>query len=106
VFFWLVDDQLKCEAWLRDDAEKPRDSEKSWWLHSFMGTSGKDNLDWEYPFAEGRLFILNLRAGIEGFHLTVDGRHVSSFPYHSVKLLSFSGSFLSMCKVFVLYKMP
>jgi hypothetical protein len=46
-----------------------------------MGRSEKGTLEWRYPFSEGHLFILNLRAGADGFHLSVDGRHISSFPY-------------------------
>ncbi|XP_020268940.1 hydroxyproline O-galactosyltransferase GALT2-like isoform X2 [Asparagus officinalis] len=38
-------------------------------------------MTWPFPFAEGRLFILTLRAGVEGYHINVGGRHVTSFPY-------------------------
>lgn len=38
--------------------------------------------DRRYPFKEGKLFSLTLTAGSEGYHVAVDGRHVSSFPYH------------------------
>ncbi|GFQ07841.1 probable beta-1 3-galactosyltransferase 19 [Phtheirospermum japonicum] len=30
----------------------------------------------------GKLFVLTLSAGLEGYHVNVDGRHVTSFPYH------------------------
>ncbi|PPR82854.1 hypothetical protein GOBAR_AA37865 [Gossypium barbadense] len=32
---------------------------------------------------EGRLFVLTLSAGLEGYHVNVDGRHVTSFPYRT-----------------------
>ncbi|XP_039036210.1 hydroxyproline O-galactosyltransferase GALT2-like [Hibiscus syriacus] len=32
---------------------------------------------------EGRLFILILRAGIDGYHINVGGRHVTSFAYRT-----------------------
>jgi hydroxyproline O-galactosyltransferase 2/3/4/5/6 len=40
--------------------------------------------DWSYPFVEGRLFVPTLSAGLEGYHVSVDGRHVTSFPYRTV----------------------
>jgi hypothetical protein len=30
------------------------------------------------------LFVLNLSAGFEGYHVSIDGRHVTSFPYHTI----------------------
>ncbi|KAK3149676.1 hypothetical protein QOZ80_3AG0220800 [Eleusine coracana subsp. coracana] len=36
---------------------------------------------WPYPFVEGELFVLTLNAGLEGYHVHVDGKHVTSFPY-------------------------
>jgi len=77
----LVDGQLKCEKWLREDDSKPQDSKKSWWLNRSIGHSGEESLVWDYPFAEGRLFVLTISAGLEGFHLMIDGRHITSFPY-------------------------
>ncbi len=80
----VVDGQLKCEKWLREDDSKPQDSKKSWWLNRSMGHSGEESLVWDYPFAEGRLFVLTISAGLEGFHLMIDGRHITSFPYRLV----------------------
>ena len=45
-------------------------------------------IDWPYPFAEGRLFVLTVSAGLEGYHINVDGRHVTSFPYRTVSTRS------------------
>ncbi|KAF3583559.1 hypothetical protein F2Q69_00027495 [Brassica cretica] len=48
-----------------------------------MGRRRKITLDWPYPFAEGKLFVLTLRAGMEGYHISVNGRHITSFPYRT-----------------------
>ena len=45
-------------------------------------------IDWPFPFAEGRLFVLTVSAGLEGYHINVDGRHITSFPYRTVSTLS------------------
>ncbi|XP_024385161.1 hydroxyproline O-galactosyltransferase GALT6 isoform X2 [Physcomitrium patens] len=76
-----VDGLPKCEKWLRDDGKKPASTQKSWWLGRLVGRSDKETLEWEYPLSEGREFVLTIRAGVEGFHVTIDGRHISSFPY-------------------------
>lgn len=78
-----VDGLPKCEKWLRGDDKKPASTQKSWWLGRLVGHSDKETLEWEYPLSEGREFVLTIRAGVEGFHLTIDGRHISSFPYRA-----------------------
>ena len=70
---------MKCERWKRDD-----ESKKTWWLKRLMGGRKKITHDWPYPFGEGKLFVLTLRAGMEGYHISVDGRHITSFPYRTV----------------------
>lgn len=55
-----------------------------------MGRKKVVPLDWPYPFAEGKLFVLTISAGLEGYHITVDGRHVTSFPYRTVSTLIIS----------------
>ncbi|EEE62846.1 hypothetical protein OsJ_17649 [Oryza sativa Japonica Group] len=50
------------------------------WLNRLIGQK-EMNFDWPYPFVEGRLFVLTISAGLEGYHVNVDGRHVTSFPY-------------------------
>lgn len=37
-----------------------------------------------FPFKQGYLAIATLRVGWEGFHMTVDGKHVTSFAYRAV----------------------
>ncbi|WOH10500.1 hypothetical protein DCAR_0729969 [Daucus carota subsp. sativus] len=78
-----VDDQLKCEKWIRDDDNHSEESKTTWWLNRLIGRTKKVTVDWPYPFAEEKLFVLTLSAGLEGYHVNVDGRHVTSFPYRT-----------------------
>ncbi|XWS22516.1 hypothetical protein CRYUN_Cryun29cG0042900 [Craigia yunnanensis] len=78
-----VDGQVKCEKWIRDDDNGWEESKATWWLNRLIGRKQKVALDWPYPFAEGKLFVLTLRSGLEGYHVNVDGRHVTSFPYRT-----------------------
>lgn len=91
VFFVIVDGEVKCERWKRDDDDGGNngdgfdESKKTWWLNRLMGRRKKMiTHDWAYPFAEGKLFVLTLRAGMEGYHISVNGRHITSFPYRTV----------------------
>ncbi|KAL6983562.1 Hydroxyproline O-galactosyltransferase galt6 [Sarracenia purpurea var. burkii] len=78
-----VDGQVKCEKWIRDDDNHSEESKTTWWLNRLIGRTTKVTVDWPYPFVEDKLFVLTLRAGLEGYHLNVDGRHVTSFPYRT-----------------------
>ncbi|OMP01001.1 hypothetical protein CCACVL1_03205 [Corchorus capsularis] len=78
-----VDGEVKCEKWIRDDDNGSEESKATWWLNRLIGRKKKVALDWPFPFAEGKLFVLTLRAGLEGYHVNVDGRHVTSFPYRT-----------------------
>jgi hypothetical protein len=75
---------VKCEKWIRDDEERSEQSKTSWWLNRLIGRTKKVSVDWPYPFVEDRMFVLTLTAGMEGYHVNVDGRHVTSFPYRTV----------------------
>ncbi|XP_051146070.1 hydroxyproline O-galactosyltransferase GALT6 [Andrographis paniculata] len=76
-----VDGQVKCEKWIRDDDNRSEESKVTWWLKRLIGKTKKVSIDWPYPFTENKLFVLTLVAGFEGYHISVDGRHISSFPY-------------------------
>ncbi|WCJ21764.1 Galactosyltransferase family protein [Euphorbia peplus] len=78
-----VDGQVKCEKWLRDDDSNSEDSKASWWLNRLIGRKKKILYNWPFPFAEGKLFVLTISAGLEGYHINVDGRHITSFPYRT-----------------------
>ncbi|KAM1786358.1 hypothetical protein ACFX12_039148 [Malus domestica] len=77
-----VDGQVKCEKWIRDDDSRSVETKATWWLSRLVGRTKKVPVDWPYPFAEKKLFVLTLTAGLEGYHVNVDGRHVTSVPYH------------------------
>jgi len=78
-----LDGLVKCEKWIRDDDQRSEESKTAWWLNRLIGQKEEVNFDWPYPFVEGRLFVLTLSAGLEGYHVSVDGRHVTSFPYRT-----------------------
>ncbi|XP_016443763.1 hydroxyproline O-galactosyltransferase GALT6 [Nicotiana tabacum] len=79
-----VDGQVKCEKWIRDDDDHSEESKAMWWLKRLIsGRTKKVSIDWPYPFVENKLFVLTLSAGLEGYHINVDGRHITSFPYRT-----------------------
>lgn len=83
-----MDSLVKCEKWIRDDENGSDESKITWWLNRLIGRTPKRmDVDWAFPFAEGKLFVLTLRASLEGYHVNVDGRHVTSFPYRLVSYL-------------------
>ncbi|KAF3656471.1 putative beta-1,3-galactosyltransferase 17 [Capsicum annuum] len=82
---FAVDRQVKCENWIRDDDDNQSEQSKSsWWLNRLItGRTKKMSIDWPYPFSENKLFVLTLSADFEGYHINVDGRHVTSFLYRT-----------------------
>ncbi|WOL15233.1 hydroxyproline O-galactosyltransferase GALT6 [Canna indica] len=78
-----VDGLVKCEKWIRDDEKLMEESKTTWWLNRLIGRTKKVSFEWPYPFVEEKLFVLTLLAGLEGYHVNVDGRHVTSFPYRT-----------------------
>ncbi|CAK9149074.1 unnamed protein product [Ilex paraguariensis] len=76
-----VDGYLRCEKWMRNDIVDSRESKTTSWFERFIGRAKKPEVTWPFPFVEDRMFVLTLRAGIDGYHLNVGGRHVTSFPY-------------------------
>ena len=81
---YAVDGLLKCEKWVRDDDNHSGESKTSWWLNRLIGRTQKVSIEWPYPFGEEKLFVLTLSAGLEGYHINVNGRHITSFPYRTV----------------------
>ncbi|KAI7985286.1 Hydroxyproline O-galactosyltransferase GALT6 [Camellia lanceoleosa] len=77
----IVDGQVKCEKWTSNNNSE--ESKGTWWLKRLIGRTKKVTGDRQYPFAEGKLFVLTLIVGLEGYHVNVDGRHVASFPYQT-----------------------
>ncbi|PON37076.1 Glycosyl transferase [Parasponia andersonii] len=79
----LVDGYRRCEKWMRNDVADSKESKTTSWFKRFIGREQKPEVTWPFPFVEGRLFILTIRAGVEGYHISVGGRHVTSFPYRT-----------------------
>ncbi|KAJ0975711.1 hypothetical protein J5N97_017676 [Dioscorea zingiberensis] len=79
-----VDGFSKCEKWARSDIVDSKESKTTSWLRRFIGRAQKPAMTWPFPFVEGRLFVLTLQAGVEGYHVFVGGRHVTSFAYRPV----------------------
>ncbi|XP_051125786.1 hydroxyproline O-galactosyltransferase GALT2 [Andrographis paniculata] len=77
----LVDGYLRCEKWMRNDVIDAKESKIFSWFERFIGRAKKPEITWPFPFQEGRMFVLTIRAGVDGFHVIVGGHHVTSFPY-------------------------
>ncbi|CAN6932258.1 unnamed protein product [Brassica oleracea] len=78
-----VDSHVKCEKWIRDDDNYSEGSRARWWLNRLIGRRKRVKVEWPFPFVEEKLFVLTLSAGLEGYHINVDGQHVTSFPYRT-----------------------
>ncbi|KAK7347226.1 hypothetical protein VNO80_21753 [Phaseolus coccineus] len=78
-----VDGLVKCEKWIRadDDDRHAVETKVEWWLKRLIGRTKRVTVDWPFPFSVNKLFVLTVSAGLEGYHINVDGRHVTSFPY-------------------------
>ncbi|GAB2228715.1 hypothetical protein Drorol1_Dr00022838 [Drosera rotundifolia] len=79
----LIDGFRRCEKWMAHDAIDLKESKTTSWFKRFIGRKQKPEMAWPFPFSEGRMFILTIRAGIEGYHISVGGQHISSFPYRT-----------------------
>lgn len=79
----IVDGQVKCEKWVHDDNNHLEESKTSLWLDKLMGRKRKVELDWPYPFSEEKFFVLTVTSGLEGYHISVNGRHITSFAYRN-----------------------
>lgn len=55
------------------------------WLNT---KNSLEKTEWNYPLNEDCDFSLIIQAGVEGFNITIDGRHISSFPYQAVSYQS------------------
>ncbi|KAL1807209.1 hypothetical protein ACET3Z_030277 [Daucus carota] len=76
-----VDGQVKCENWIQRHGNLSQKANTSWWRNRLKKLIDKIYRKRPFPFVEDKIFVLTLYAGMEGFHVSVDGRHVSSFPY-------------------------
>ncbi|XP_006650429.2 hydroxyproline O-galactosyltransferase GALT5-like [Oryza brachyantha] len=76
-----VDGLVKCEQWGGHYGSKLNELKKMWFLNRVARQRNRGSIDWPYPFVEDELFVLTLSTGLEGYHVQVDGKHVTSFPY-------------------------
>jgi hypothetical protein len=84
-----VDGLVKCEQWAWNTGGTFEELKRMGLRNRVAGHRSRDLMDWPYPFVEGELFILTISAGLEGYNVQVDGRHVASFPYRIVSSASF-----------------
>jgi hypothetical protein len=85
---FAVDGFRKCEKWQRRDIVESKETKTSSWFNRFIGRAKKPEMMWPFPFSEGKMFVLTIQAGVEGYHINVGGRHVASFPHRMVNFSS------------------
>ncbi|GAB2280364.1 hypothetical protein Dimus_014999 [Dionaea muscipula] len=80
-----VDGQVWCEEWIRDDDDDVQleGSKAVWWFNKLIRLMKREPIKWPYPFSEDKFFVLTISAGLEGYHISVDGRHITSFAYRT-----------------------
>lgn len=78
--------RLSARSGLKKDgsSSKEETNKATWWLSRLIRRSKNVNVEWPFPFTEEKLFVLTLSAGLEGYHVSVDGKHVTSFPFRTV----------------------
>lgn len=57
-------------------------------------SQGSAHASANFPFSEANPFTATLWVGSEGFHMTVNGRHETSFAYREVRY-----EFINCCKL-------
>ncbi|KAH7294266.1 hypothetical protein KP509_28G063000 [Ceratopteris richardii] len=70
-----------CERWLQDDGSEERPTS---WVQRMIEINENSETKSRFPFVQNRSFVMTVRAGLEGYHINVDGKHISSFRYQSV----------------------
>ncbi|KAG2659333.1 beta-1,3-galactosyltransferase GALT1-like isoform X2 [Panicum virgatum] len=89
---WGVED--RCPSTNSNNATEVDDLER---CNAMVGREGRDIMNSKhhtaakkhgepstyFPFKQGYLAIATLRVGLEGIHMTVDGKHITSFAYRA-----------------------
>eukprot|EP00250_Pteridium_aquilinum_P020560 c24859_g9_i1 orf=477-2558(-) len=78
-----VDGLLRCEKWILEEERSSKETKSTSWLDRIMGITDKPSVEWRYPFVENQSFVFTIRAGWEGYHMSVDGRHIASSIYRT-----------------------
>uniref|UniRef100_A0A0D9WNK5 Galectin domain-containing protein n=1 Tax=Leersia perrieri TaxID=77586 RepID=A0A0D9WNK5_9ORYZ len=77
-----VDDLEKCGSMVGNDKKQAWDTKLNSNVSSIQSAWKKNAEPRKYfPFREGYLAIAILRVGAQGIHMTVDGKHVTSFAF-------------------------
>jgi len=77
----IVDNLESCSSKVGENVILSQESGESTTTASNSISGGRDKSKLWFPFAEGIPFAATLWMGAEGFHMTVNGRHISSFQY-------------------------
>jgi hydroxyproline O-galactosyltransferase 2/3/4/5/6 len=91
-----VDGLRKCEKWDWQDVVESKETKTSSWFNRFIGRAKKPEMRWPFPFSEGKMFVLTIQAGVEGYHINVGGRHVASFPHRMVNFSSIAKEYIPL----------
>jgi hypothetical protein len=73
-----VDDLERCNSMVGREEKRAINSKQH------LNAKKDEHPSTYFPFKQGHLAISTLRIGLEGIHMTVDGKHVTSFPYKAV----------------------
>ncbi|KAL6899290.1 hypothetical protein ACP4OV_005948 [Aristida adscensionis] len=72
-----VDDLKRCNAMVGRQEKNIKNSKR----HPASKKNGEPSTS--FPFKQGYLAIATVRIGLEGIHMTVDGKHITSFAYRA-----------------------
>lgn len=75
---FTVDDLERCNSMVGREEKSIMNSTH----HTGLKQGGKPSM--YFPFKQGYLAITTLRVALEGIHMTVDGKHITSFAYRAV----------------------
>ncbi|GLT56498.1 hypothetical protein SLA2020_295340 [Shorea laevis] len=76
-----VDDLKRCSDKVGKDGGLKFRTDESSQIHLWSSrTQNRSGNKW-FPFKQGHLSVMTLRVGEEGFQMTVDGKHITSFAY-------------------------
>lgn len=90
--YFSVDGLVKCNTQIVGrSAENNRNASHTGDFKSSNASEGSPHASSNFLFVEGNPFTATLWAGDEGFHMTVNGRHETSFAYREVSFLAYLG---------------
>lgn len=85
---FTVDDLEKCSSMVGSDKKQAQATRLNSNVSITQPAWKKNTEPTEYfPFRQGHLAVAILRVGAQGIHMTVDGKHVTSFAFREVSLV-------------------